>query len=168
MKANIDIHTARRIQKFGKEYEPAELPPDLRPGRLGWCFDDCIVQLTNRDLQAKYRYVEGLARATKSDFLVLHAWLTDGVHAFDPTWSVHHNLTGRISHYNPSAYYCGIEMPALDVMRFMSATEYQCVIGNGWRNRRLAKKCVPPGFRFTREIHKSSEKPTHLLYGIDD
>lgn len=167
MKASIDLNTARRIQKFGKEYKPAELPPDLRPGRLGWCFDDCIIQLIDRKLMAKYRYVEGIARAHEIETFKLHAWLTDGEHAFDPTWLVEDNLTGKTSHLNPYGTYIGIEMPTMDVLRFMQDTEYQGIIANGWRSRKLAKKCVPDGFRLTKECHKASENPTHLLLGID-
>lgn len=164
MKANVDIHTARRIIKFGKEYKPALLPPDLRRGRVGWCFDDSIIQLTDPELRKKYSYVEGIARSTPAEPLVLHAWLTDGEYAYDPTWYAFGLMNEpRIM----PAYYVGIEMPALDVMRFMSATEYQGIIGNGYRNKKLAQKCVPEGFRITREVQNSSKNPTFLLQGIE-
>lgn len=164
MKANIDLNTAKRIQKFGKEYEPALLPTDLCKGRVGWCFDDSIIQLTDPELRKKYRYVEGLARSTPDEPLVLHAWLTDGLHAFDPTWwAFDLQNKPRIV----PGYYLGIEMPAMDVMRFMHATKYQGVISNGWRNRPLAKKCMPNGFRLTKECHKSSQDPRHVLIGVD-
>jgi hypothetical protein len=164
MKASIDLQTARRIQKFGKEYKPALLPPDLRRGRVGWCFDDSIIQLTDEKLRQKYRYVEGIARSTPDEPLTLHAWLTDGIHAYDPTWwAFGLQNEPRVV----PGFYLGIEMPALDVMRFMSATTYQGVISNGWRNKPLAKKCVPAGFRITRECHNHSQNPKALLIGID-
>lgn len=164
MKASCDLQTARRIQKFGKEYIPALLPADLKRGRVGWCFDDSIIQLTDPRLRQKYRYVEGLARSTPDEPLVLHAWLTDGVHAFDPTWWAFGIF--KEPRVVPG-YYVGIEMPAMDVMRFMSATTYQGVIGNGYRNKKLAQKCVPAGFRITKECHNHSKNPTHRLVGVD-
>lgn len=165
MKAHIDLQTARRIARFGKEYEPALLPADLKRGRVGWCFDNSIIQLTDPDLRKKYRYVEGIARATPDEPLTLHAWLTDGIHAFDPTWwafGLHNEL--RIM----PGYYCGIEMDAIAVMEFMFETEYQGIISNGWRNRKLADRCVPKGFRLMRAIHNSSKHPRELIMGIDE
>lgn len=164
MKANIDIHTARRIQKFGKEYKPALLPSDLHRGRVGWCFDDSIIQLTDPELRKKYRYVEGMARATPNEPLTLHAWLTDGIYAYDPTWWAFdiHKQPKEVP-----GYYCGIEMDAFDVMHFMHETEYQGVIGNGWRNRKLAAKCLPEGFRITKQVHHASQHPHSLVVGLD-
>lgn len=162
MKADIDILTARRIVKFGKEYKPAVLPDDLKRGRLGWCFDDSIIQLTDEKLRAKYRYVEGIARAFPHEPLKLHAWLTDGVHAFDPTWM---GIGEAEAAGYSVGYYCGIEMDAIAVMHFMHVTEYQSVIANGYRNKKLARECLPKGFRITREAHKHSANPTHVLIG---
>lgn len=162
MRADIDLHTARRIQKFGKEYIPAVLPDDLRPGRLGWCFDDSIIQLTDEKLRAKYKYVEGIARAFPREPFTLHAWLTDGIHAFDPTW---YGIGKAEAKGLKLSYYCGIEMDALAVMRFMSATSYQGVIANGYRDRRLAAECLPKGFRITRQAHNHSKNPKNVLTG---
>lgn len=156
MKASIDVETAKRIIKFGKHYTPALLPPDLRRGRVGWCFDDCIIQLTNEFLATKYRYVEGIAmdtlhyRETGEESWVLHAWLTDGKYAYDPTWQAFDD--DNIERPCPTVY-IGIEMDRTAVMRFMASTKYQGVISNGWRNKALARAALPDGFRITRGVH---------------
>ena len=113
------------VMKHGKRYKPAVLPDDIPRGRLGWCFDDsmkaCI--LTNE----KYRYVEGLAKATPADKWMLHAWMTDGENAFDPTW---YGIGQAEAKGIQLSTYIGIEMPLLAVMLFVKATKYQGVIPN--------------------------------------
>jgi len=88
----------------------------------------------------KYQYVEGVAKVIhpkkKLDW-ILHAWLTDGVHAYDPTW-----LAEAEDQEHPMpAYYVGIAMPIRSVMEFVSATGYKSVLANYYRNPELAEQC---------------------------
>lgn len=78
----IDDFTIRTIEKHGKEYEPALLPYDIKRGEFGNCYYNCFMQRV--ELGGKYDYVEGFAIA--KGFIYLHAWLTDGKYAFDPTY----------------------------------------------------------------------------------
>lgn len=122
------------ILAIGKTYIPAPLPEDIPRGKVGDCFDHCIlVALTGR-----YRYVEGIARApdNKGQW-ILHSWLTDGVNAYDPTWHMEDG-EGRI--YPVNTEYVGVEMDAKDVVRFMIVTGYRSVFANAWRNPELADK----------------------------
>lgn len=130
------------IENYGKEYTPALLPIDLNRGKLGTCFDTCMIQaLSSR----KYRYVEGVAKSFNSDEWKLHAWLTDGEYAFDPTWRATDNTSGEEIAF--PGQYIGIEMDTLKVAAFMANTEYQGVLANRWRNTELADACLPEGVK---------------------
>lgn len=122
----------RIVITHGKDYESALLPDDIEPGPLGQCYDWCFFQaVKNR----KYRYVEGLAIDPRNGEVILHAWLTDGIYAFDPTWHALDEFDKKV----PIPYdYLGIEMDILHVHAFMKSTGYQGVLGNRWRNPGLA------------------------------
>lgn len=115
----------RLVKQHGKQYRPAILPADIKRGPLGWCFDWSMIECIR--LHEKYRYVEGLAKGPGDDW-ILHAWLTDGTHAYDATWLAYKNSTGE--EMVPPVKYIGIEMPLLAVMLFVKKTEYQGVIFN--------------------------------------
>lgn len=128
------------IVKLGKTYSSAALPEDVTFGRLGWCFDDCVVRTVLS--KGKYRYVEGVASDPEAYTWVLHAWITDGVHAFDPTWSHWDNKNkARVRMPLPSAY-IGIEMDILKVIDFMERTGNQGVIANRQLAPDLAKELI--------------------------
>ncbi len=121
------------LSKYGREYRRAVLPKDINRGPTGKCFDWCALQAAAHHKQGgKYRYVEGIASdPERPGEWILHAWLTDGIHAFDPTWAAIHDVTGK--EVPIPARYIGIEMPILKVARFMNITGYQSAIGNHWR-----------------------------------
>jgi hypothetical protein len=122
----------------GKSYKTAMLPADIEQGPLGQCFDWCALQAVQH---RNYRYVEGVASdPTDPDNWILHAWLTDGEHAFDPTWYAE-STEDAVRRPVPSDY-IGIEMDILDVAAFMRVTGYQGILGNYWRNTKLADECL--------------------------
>lgn len=136
MKAKLTKEQMEYIVDRGMEFVPATLPRDLERHPIGTCFDACAIQaIKNR----KYRYVEGIAKPLNGDW-TLHAWLTDGVQAFDPTWQTIDNLTGKEVPF--AGVYIGIEMDTIEVAKFMKATGYQGIIANRWRNEELAKNAL--------------------------
>jgi len=126
------------VLRFGKRYIPAPLPPDLRRMPMGHCFDNC--ELLALESHGKYRYVEGVARSYRNDVWLLHAWLTDGVHAFDPTW--HFKFNDNDQELPFPGDYVGIEMDHWHVAEFMLTTEYAGVLANAWRAIDLAQKAL--------------------------
>lgn len=117
-----------------KRYMPALLPDDISRGKLGECFDTCIMIATEN---RKYKYVEGYASPPGTKVPILHAWLTDGEHAFDPTWDCFNQFGER----KPiPATYIGMEMDTDLVIMFMRKTGYQGIIANHFRAPKLAQK----------------------------
>lgn len=132
------------IQKVGKFYEPALLPEGIERGDVGKCFDTCMMAaIRNPHL----RYVEGVAMTFAGKDMVakikgkwvLHAWLTDGEKAFDPTW---YALDPEGKERVMPTVYVGIEMDIRDVAAFVKATEYQGVIANRHRHPELSRKAL--------------------------
>lgn len=111
-------------QAGAQRFKPAVLPKDIARGKVGECFDWCIVQAI---CHPKYTYVEGLAREPGNDRWILHAWLTDGEHAFDPTWGAFDNSGRELP--MPSEY-LGLTMDTKLVVSFMKRTGYQGVLAN--------------------------------------
>lgn len=119
---------AQFIINNGHTYTPALLPADIERGKVGDCFDWCALQASKNK---QYKYVEGLASTPDDpEFYTLHAWLTDGDKAFDPTWQAFDN--DGVQHPVPSHYF-GIEIDIYDVHRFMKATGYKSLLANGHR-----------------------------------
>lgn len=125
----VPLKIKKAIMRYGKTYQAAECPDDIERGEPGKCFDWCMVQAINS--QGKYRYVEGFTSEAHSGKMVLHAWLTDGVHAFDPTWGIEDKDTGHV--FAMDLRYIGVEMDLKYVMQFVKATGYQGLLGNRWR-----------------------------------
>jgi hypothetical protein len=90
----------------------------------------------------KYQYVEGIASDPTNHSWILHAWLTDGIHAFDPTWSYYDEKNERRVNLQLPSAYVGIIMPINKVVDFMRATTYQGVIPNRHRAPLLAKELI--------------------------
>ena len=111
------------ITELGQEYKPAALPSDVSRGDVGECFD---VAFINVFFSTKYQYVEGMAFSGTE--WVYHAWLTDGIHAYDPTWAVIGGM-GMEDPKNPLRY-IGIPLPAGFVSFFTQKTGYSGVLGN--------------------------------------
>lgn len=108
-----------------KTYKPALLPKGVVRYPVGTCFDACAVTVLNR---RQYRYVEGIATAPDTGIAVLHAWITDGEYAFDPTWRATNDRTGE--DIVLPCVYMGIELDIADVALFMVKTGYQGVLAN--------------------------------------
>lgn len=122
------------IERRGKKYEPALLPEHIHRGRVGECFDTCTILANRHGLI----YVEGIARVNKGKW-IHHAWLTDGVRAYDPTWRCL-NLKGE--EYPIPGEYIGIEMDVKDVAAFMIKTGYCSILANGHKNYKLANIAI--------------------------
>lgn len=134
MKKMTDRQIANFVLKYGKQYTPAVLPADIQRGEPGKCFDWCAATAAKsyRFQNGRYRYVEGIASIPgEPENFTNHAWLTDGIHAFDPTWMS--TDKDDVEHPVPS-YYIGVEMDILDVGEFMVTTEYQGIMYNSWRS----------------------------------
>lgn len=129
----LDSISQAFLEEHGRQYEPALLPDDIIRGETGKCFDWCALQASR--LNPKYQYVEGIAldpELAKQDKerWILHAWLTDGEHVFDPTWQA---LDDDGTEHPVPSIYIGIPMSIHAVATFMRMTGYQGVLGNRWR-----------------------------------
>lgn len=141
MKKSVLNRIEKTIEKYGKEYIPAILPVGVRRGEVGDCFDVCVIEaLRNPHL----RYVEGVASIprTEADWdkekeWIIHSWLTDGKHAFDPTW----NAFKEGKEILIPSIYLGIEMDTKAVVDFMKTTKYKSVLIHGPKNKVLSEKC---------------------------
>lgn len=123
------------VELHGFPHKPALLPEKIIRGRVGDCFDCCIINaLRNPDL----KYVEGIARNPLTGDWIYHAWLTNGRDAFDPTWRM--ILAGE--EHPMKTEYIGIQMETNDVAAFMQATQYKAVLENGWRDPDTANQCL--------------------------
>lgn len=143
-----DKKFAKFIFKNGKQYIPAISPESIQRGPIGKCYDRSIISAINSDLT----YVEGLARDPRNkERWILHAWLTDGIHAFDPTWIAY----SEQEEIPVPTIYIGIEMRVHDVARFFSSTKYAGIFSNAWRDPTLAGRCVPdiPIEKISREFY---------------
>ena len=138
MKALLNDELEATIRRLGKSYTPALLPSDIIRGKLGFCFDTSVmVAFTSR---GKYRYVEGMAQDPAQDGKwILHGWVTDGVHAFDPTWQA---LDDNGNQQILPVEYIGIELPMAEVLRFMRKTGYQGVLANQARWQGMVDKML--------------------------
>lgn len=124
-----------RIMRKGKQYIPALLPADIPRGKMGHCFDNCAVIA----IEGKYKYVEGIAGSFKDGVQIMHAWLTDGVHAFDRTWKAY-DLDGKEIPF--PGFYIGIEMDVHSVAEFMLKTKHAGVFPNAYMAPELAEKLL--------------------------
>lgn len=144
MKHDVE-QLAIRLLEIGKHYEPALLPKGIKRWPIGRCFDACLMTALEHP---ELRYVEGVAmcyvkgrnRKKLRGQWILHAWLTDGEHAYDPTWKA---LDPEGNEQPMPAVYIGVEMDARAVADFCVETEYAGVIANRHRAPELAKKAIP-------------------------
>ncbi len=123
------------VDQWGKEYIPALLPSDLERMELNQCFDNCAVLAIKNP---QYKYVEGFAISPHTGEKILHAWLTDGVYAYDPTWRA---LKGGVDVPVPTQYK-GIEVKTEDVLTWWKETEYAGILANSWRFPLLAIQII--------------------------
>ena len=145
---SLEIIT-EKVLIHGKSYVPAIVPSEITRGRVGDCFDWTLVQALIH--YPKYKYVEGIAKRPSNGEWVLHAWLSDGVHAFDLTWGAYFGKSREEAIKNNRVLPCpteyiGIAMDAKDVADFYRAVEYKSVLHNGWRDEQRSEKLL--GFNF--------------------
>ena len=112
----------KKVLKHGKSYIPDMLPEEIDRGRVGDCFDHTLVQALRHP---KYKYVEGIAKRVNEDEWVLHAWLTDSVRAYDPTWGVQFEKGGVI--YPLPTEYIGIAFPE-NPPRVLISSQIRCYV----------------------------------------
>lgn len=124
------------VSKYGKHFRPVVLPSDIERGEVGKCFDWCALQATR--LYPKYQYVEGYATDPYTGRPIYHAWLTDGVEAFDPTWQAEY---GGKEVPVPSIY-TGVVLDIRQVVKFMRSTGYQAVLANHWRAPEIVEEML--------------------------
>ena len=135
MKAKLTMQQYEMITSLGKKYIPELCPENVRKFDVGKCFD---ASMWNAIYHPEYKYVEGIVLIHGQLRWRLHAWLTDGVYAYDPTWKADNN--GK--DVPIPAEYIGIEMDTKDAAKFMRATGYQGVIANAWRDPALAETAI--------------------------
>lgn len=126
------------VFKHGKEYKvPARFPADIMHGKVGDCYDTVMLNVAQHP---SYRYVEGYAQHPAfSNIWILHAWITDGEHVFDPTW----RIEGAAGRFPVKTRYIGIEIDFKKLLGFVIATEYKALLGNAWRDIDEARKVLP-------------------------
>lgn len=157
IKGELTNEIQKMVERYGQEYTPALLPKDIERGPLGKCFDTCLVNIV---FNPKYQYVEGMAEdAHHPGTWLYHSWLTDGVHAFDPTWTVIDNPSGE-ERVMPIRY-VGIPMPGAFVMYFNQETQYAGVLGN----RAKHPKAVDKMLKYRRLVIKQEVTSSHIRHG---
>lgn len=133
---HVPNHIVKFIKKNGRLYTPAITPKDITRGAIGECFDTSAANA----LEEKYIYVEGIAlRPGTENEWILHAWLTDGKMAYDPTWKA--DFQGQ--EIPVPTTYLGIPMAIKDVAKFMLETRYASIFANAFRNPKLAEIACP-------------------------
>lgn len=139
MKDPLNKRLARYIEREGKSYQAALLPEGVERGPLGYCYDWCLALAMRHP---EYRYVEGIAEDPEHPGRwILHAWLTDGKHAFDPTWQATNNAgEDRIL----PVEYIGIEMRADQVLKFILKVGNVGVLAGREENRSLYEEIIDP------------------------
>lgn len=125
------------LKKNGHQYPAALRLPGMPRGRVGHCFDTCLLAAFKND---KWRYVEGMAENPRDySEWILHAWLTDGRWAFDLTWRGYFGL----KEVPLPVRYVGIEMDKRKVAAFVLKTGYCGVLANAWRFPDIARSILP-------------------------
>lgn len=126
-----------KIHTHGKRHYGAVLPKELPRGRIGDCFDHCILLAM---MFPQYRYVEGIAKVPNKKDWIYHAWLTDekGEVAYDPTWHAKDESEEDVGTF--MIHYIGVVMDTKKVADFMLETKYKAVLKNYWRAPELADK----------------------------
>ncbi len=117
------------IETNGKEYKPAVCPDFINRGPVGECFE---YSLAASYIHKQFRYVEGIALTPDTREWVLHAWVTDGEHAYDPTWRAFDKENNEVP---IPTIYIGVELDTDLAMEFFVYTGYKGVFANYKRDR---------------------------------
>ena len=129
------------LQEHGTKYIPSRRLTDIPSGKVGDCFDHCLISVLTR---SHLKYVEGIAiNPLDRTEWILHAWLSDGLYAYDPTWLAKDKEGKEIP---VPTLYIGIPFETRAVAKFVSETEYKSIMANGWRCRMLADEMLPARF----------------------
>ena len=70
---------------------------------------------------------------------ILHAWITDGINAYDPTWRA---LDSAGKDVLLPVDYHGVIIDIIDVAQFIQTTEHKSVLANFHLSPTLAKKAL--------------------------
>ena len=124
----------RYIEQHGKEYIPTVAPKYMERGKVGECFDASLLAAYKYNL----KYVEGLAYNPINKRWILHAWVSDGKHAFDLTWRAYKD---GVEVPMPTKYY-GVELDKYLVAEFIKKVGYNCILKSGYRNKTIAQKIL--------------------------
>lgn len=121
-RSEVNATILKFLLKYGKEYTLAPLPTDIPKSKRGYCYERCMaLAIKNK----KYTYVEGIGIDKSPEYegsneYLMHAWLTDGVHAYDPTWA---RRNGKELYYAPVSKYFGIEIPTKYIDSFLDESQ---------------------------------------------
>lgn len=124
------------VHHKGRRFIAMALPKDLERGKIGDCFDHCMVAAMHSN--GKYFYCEGKAHVNGT--WIHHAWLTDkdGLLAYDPTWYATDNKTGEEVPMK-MVHYIGAVLDLHYVMEFVARTEYKSPLANADKDMDLAQ-----------------------------
>lgn len=138
--AKITAEVLHYLAKKGKQFTPALCPDFIRRGKLGRCFDNCILNAIQQE--GKLKYVEGIGRDVRTGDWIMHAWLTDETetYAYDPTWFARRK-SDNVEFPFPTDY-LGIVMDTSLVAKFMVTTEYCGVLANYKRDLKIAREIL--------------------------
>ncbi len=124
----------KAIDRKGQLFIPALLPKDIVRGEIGDCFDHCLIQALVSE--GKYKYVEGFVKINGE--YIYHAWLTDGEHAFDPTWKCLNQKNEEVPMVG--AYYLGLILDTMLMCEFVKKTGYKGFFANSYLDLILQEK----------------------------
>lgn len=131
----MNEYADKLIHEKGKQYYAGLLPKEIPRGKVGDCFDWCLVLALKHP---EYQYCEGMVLIQGKWYY--HAWLTkDGMTAVDPTWMAIDNKTNEEIPLS-MAHYIGVKMDKMLVVEFMKKTEYKAVMKNYFRAPDIAQK----------------------------
>lgn len=124
------------LEQHGKRYKPALCPEFIERGKVGECYE---MSLAMAYINKQVRYVEGIAVAPDTKEWILHAWVTDGEHAYDPTWRA---FNGDKHEVPVPTVYIGIELDTDLSLEFFVSTGYKGIFANYKRDRLLGARIL--------------------------
>lgn len=124
------------LETYGKHYKPAICPGFIKHGKVGECYDTSLAMAY---INKQVRYCEGIALRPDTKEWVLHAWVTDGEYAYDPTWRAFDNEKHEVP--IPTTY-IGIEIETDLALDFFVSTGYKGILANYKRDRVKGALCL--------------------------
>lgn len=130
------------LEKKWRHFTPKELPEGLDRYELWNCYDASVMTVL-RNQDKKLFYCEWIATVTRTGERYLHAWVSDGEYAYDPTWRV--ELQGEVVSSRGHIEYFGIMMWKQEVWEFMLDTNHKAILANRNKNKELADIAINSG-----------------------